>query len=120
MKMTRHRVPYTMALTVEVRAAGAWLTCERLGSVLGEELVYSCEEIRAVLGAQGRLVARLLAGESYEHFRIIARAKHSGALVGGCHWARSAETGRLAPAPELAAWTACDYGQHGTPVRLAA
>lgn len=117
----KHRAPYTLTLAVVVMRAGKASTCDRLGGVLGEELVYSCEEIRAVLVAQGRLVARILADYPCEGFRVVARAKSTGALVGAGRWVRSAETGRLAAVPELDAWTACEYGQHGpTPLRLAA
>jgi hypothetical protein len=119
--MTMHRAPYTVVLAVMIVKAGRWHVSAQLGEALGEELVYSCEEIKAVLRAQTRLVARVLADEPCEGFRVTARAKHTAQLVGWARWVRSAETGLLRAAPEDAGeWTACAYGEHGATPRLAA
>jgi hypothetical protein len=113
--MARHGNPYTVALSVTALDRGVWGVCERLGDALGRELVWSCEEIRAVLSAQGRLISRLLADQPYEGFQVVARAQHSGAMVGLSRWHRSAETGALLPAEGLGDWTACAHGDHGEP-----
>lgn len=107
-----HAVPYTLSLSVWIPsgAARAWLPCTMLGDNLTDELIQSCDELRAVLKAHGRLVARILsapAAPRYSGFRIVGRRKDTGTLVAAVEWHRSRETRELVPFPLL--WTACRY-----------
>jgi hypothetical protein len=111
-----HTAPFTLALSAWVPsdAAHAWLPCTLLGSSMGEEPIKACTELRAVLGAHSRLVARILSGPPaprYAGFRIIGRRKDTGVLVAGVEWKRSAETGQLIPVDDV--FTACEW-VHGT------
>jgi hypothetical protein len=77
---------------------------------MGEEPIKACGELRAVLGAHSRLVARILSAPpapKYAGFRIIGRRKDSGILVAGVEWKRSAETGQLIPDGDV--FTACEW-----------
>ncbi|MFE1959226.1 hypothetical protein [Streptomyces sp. NPDC059479] len=108
-----HDDPFTLALTVWVPsgAARAWLPCEFLRPLLGEEPIRTCEETRAVMAAQGRLVARLLSvpvAPAYPGFRILGRRKDTGLLVASAEWARGKETRQLALAGG-GVWLACDW-----------
>jgi hypothetical protein len=78
---------------------------------MAEELVRSCNELKAVLSAQGRLVARILtapAAPRYDGFRVWGRRKDSGLLVAGVEWQRSRETRQLVAAT-AGVWTMCEY-----------
>lgn len=77
--------------------ASAWRVCSTLGPELGEELIQRHGDVRAVLGAQGRLVSMLLGHGKSTHaaFRILARRTDNHALVGMTEWRASRETGTL-------------------------
>lgn len=108
-----HTAPFTLALTVWApsRASGSWLPCTLLGSSMTEEFIRSCTELKSVLSAQGRLVARILsapAAPRYDGFRVWGRRKDSGLLVAGVEWQRSRETRELVVAT-AGVWTTCEY-----------
>lgn len=108
-----HDDPFTLALTVWVPsgAARAWLPCEFLRPLLGEEPIRVCAETRAVMAAQGRLVARLLSSPvapAYPGLRVLGRHKGTGQLVATAEWVRSKETRQLVPAT-AGVWLACDW-----------
>lgn len=87
---------------------------------MSEELIKTCEEIRAVLNAHSRLVARLMsvpAGHRYDGFRILGRRKDTGILVAGVEWGRSAETRQLVQASEV--FTACEWVHDRQPTLVA-
>ncbi|MGW3931103.1 hypothetical protein ACWECC_23795 [Streptomyces microflavus] len=88
-----------------------WHPCRDLPSPLGEEGISTCDDTRAVVRSQGALVARLLARGRYDGFRLLARDRCSGELVGSAEWYVSPESGAYFPYPDRL-WSACDYGQH--------
>lgn len=96
--MQTTQTPFHVQLFVWVLGKGenpsAWRVCE-LSPTLGEELIQHPDDVRAVLGAQGRLVSLLMAkaGCAYRAFRILARVSDSGELAGMTEWQASAETG---------------------------
>lgn len=99
---------------------GLWQQCELLGPCLGEEPIQRCAELMAVLGAQGRLVKKLLEHPKvprYDAFRITGRDAGSGSLVGLTQWQRSAETHLFIST--TGPWTECEW-KHGKAVGLAA
>ncbi|CAA07146.1 gp22 [Lomovskayavirus C31] len=107
-----HSVPFDLSLSVWVPsgAARAWLPCSVLGGALTDELIQSCDELKAVFKAHGKLVARLLSSPSaprYDGFRIIGRRKDTGAMVAAVEWVRSRETRELVRGSVI--WTACKY-----------
>lgn len=107
-----HDAPFSLALTVWVPsgAARAWLPCSLLGTNMTEELIKTCAELRAVLGAHGRLVARILsapAAPRYDGFRILGRRKDTGLLVASVEWKRSRETRQLVQGGDV--FTACEW-----------
>lgn len=107
-----HTAPYTLSLSVWVPVGPerSWTLCPTLGGFMSEELVHSCKELRQVLAAQGRMVARLLSAPGvprYNGFRVLGRRKDQAVLVGGVEWTRSAETHELVWYPLL--WTSCEY-----------
>lgn len=93
--------PFHVQLTVWVLRKGddesGWRVCTHIGPELGEELIQRHGDVRAVLGAQGRLVSMLLTRGGYPHdaFRILARRTDSQALAGMTEWRASRETGTL-------------------------
>lgn len=106
-----HSVPFELSLSVWVPSGPSrtWLPCPLLGGNMTDELIQSCDELKAVFRAHGKLVARILsapAAPRYDGFRIIGRRKDTGALVAGVEWQRSRETRELVPA---VVWTACRY-----------
>lgn len=111
--MDVHQEAYTAVLSVwvPVETAGlvTWHTCATLGDSFGEEIVYGCEEVRALFMAHGRLLCRLLADQPYKGFRIIIRRKDTGALVGGGQWDRSKETNALRPLEDFT-FSSCEWG----------
>lgn len=98
--MVRSRETFHVQLEVWVLGKGdiasRWRVCE-LSPTLGEELIQHPSDVRAVLGAQGRLVSLLMAkaGTEYTAFRILARRTDTGDLSGMTEWQTSAETGAL-------------------------
>lgn len=114
----RHTRPYTAELTLWIPDGrdllGTWQQWDRFGALFGTDLIRSCGDMGAVLGAQGRLAARLMEAMTERHpgFRLIAREEHSGRLVGFTEWRLSAETKCYLPAG--APWTACESGAHVT------
>ncbi|QAX94043.1 hypothetical protein SEA_EURATIS_48 [Streptomyces phage Euratis] len=118
-----HTAPFTLALTVWVpsgAARGAWLPCSLLGTSMTEELIKTCAELRSVLSAHGRLVARILsapAAPRYDGFRILGRRKDTGLLVTSVEWARSRETLQLVQNGDV--FTACEW-VHPETVQLVA
>jgi hypothetical protein len=107
-----HNAPFSLALTVWVPSGPArtWLLCSLLGTSMSEELIKACAELRVVLGAHGRLVARIMsapASPRYDGFRIIGRRKDTGLLVCGVQWERSHETRQLVQAGPM--FTACEW-----------
>lgn len=105
--------PFHVQLTVWVLRKGdkssAWRVCSHLGPELGEELIKNHGDVRAVLGAQGRLVSMLLTRGRYPHnaFRILARRTDTQALVGMTEWRASRETGTLLVCDGMP-WSASD------------
>lgn len=107
-----HNAPFTLSLSVWVPsgAARAWLPCPLLSDAATDELIQSCDELKAVFRAHGKLVARILsapAAPRYDGFRIIGRRKDTGELVAAVEWQRSRETGELVLYPVV--WTSCRY-----------
>jgi hypothetical protein len=107
-----HRTPYELSLSVWVPtgAVRTWLPCPLLSDSVTDELIQSCDELKAVFRAHGKLVARILsapAAPRYDGFRIIGRRKDSGLLVAAVEWARSRETSDLVVFPVV--WTSCQY-----------
>lgn len=104
-----HTAPFTLALTVWVPAGTSWAQCTILGASMTEELIKTCGELRAVLGAQGRLVSRILSSgpKRPDAFRINGRRTDCGELTAQVEWRRSAETHLLVPACEV--WTSCEW-----------
>lgn len=75
-----------------------------------EELIKTCSELRLVLSAHGRLVARILsapAAPRYDGFRILGRRNDTGVLVSSVEWARSRETRQLVQNGDV--FTACEW-----------
>lgn len=106
-----HAAPFTLALSVWVPTGTdrKWVPCG-LSASLGDETIKSCSELRAVLGAHSRLMARLLSAPpapKYDGFRIIGRRADTDVLVTEVEWKRSTETGQLVQDGDV--FTACEW-----------
>ncbi|MFE2245226.1 hypothetical protein [Streptomyces lavendulae] len=89
---------------------GGWRTCDQLGPLMSEEMIRTCDEIRAVVGAQSRFVARVLSAPQapiYRGFRLVGRRKDTGELVGLAEWTRSLETGEFVANADV--FSACPW-----------
>lgn len=107
-----HVTPFTLSLSIWVPlgANRTWAPCPLLSDAMSEELINACGELRSVLGAQGRLISRLLSAPQvpkYDGFRIIGRRADTGLLVASTEWQRSPETHELVWFPMV--WTSCEY-----------
>ncbi|MFE5621698.1 hypothetical protein ACFQ8S_06750 [Streptomyces virginiae] len=82
---------------------------------MSDEEIRSCDEIRAVIGAQARFAARVMSTPQsplYPAFRLVGRHRDTGELVGLSEWTRSRETGELVPTGEV--FTACQWEHRST------
>lgn len=107
-----HNAPFVLSLSVWVPSGAdrTFVPCEHLRPCATEELIQSCNELKGVLRAYGRVIARLLSTPSaprYPGFRIVGRHQATGAMLAAVEWQRSAETRELTPYPLV--WTSCQY-----------
>lgn len=113
------QIVLTLGVWVPTGAKGGWRTCSHLGPLISDEVIRTCDEIRAVVGAHSRFIAKVLSAPQapiYRGFRLVGRAKEDGGLLGMVEWTRSHETGVFVESSEI--FTACPW-QHSD-ARLAA